>query len=123
MSLTYSMSLTCSISLTTMYAQVIGEPTVVAGNSLGGYASLATAVRYPDLVKGVVLLNAAGRFEEVKAEAQAQVEAALPSTEAGRGAKEALREASGCCPSLLFLASMDSLHGYLCLGFREAENV
>lgn len=74
------------------HAQVIGEPAVVAGNSLGGYASLATAVRYPETVKGVVLLNAAGRFEEVKAEAQAQVEAALPSTEAGQGAKEALRE-------------------------------
>ena len=65
---------------------------MVAGNSLGGYASLATAVRYPDAVKGVVLLNAAGRFEEVKAEAQAQVEATLPNTEAGKEAKEALRE-------------------------------
>jgi pimeloyl-ACP methyl ester carboxylesterase len=72
--------------------QVIGEPAVVAGNSLGGYASLATAVRYPDAVKGVVLLNAAGRFEEVKAEAQAQVEATLPNTEAGQEAKAALRE-------------------------------
>ena len=80
-----------STSLTHTHAQVIGEPAVVAGNSLGGYASLATAVRYPEVVKGVVLLNAAGRFEEVKAEAQAQVEAALPSTEAGQGAKEALR--------------------------------
>ena len=81
-----------SMSLTSACAQVIGEPAVVAGNSLGGYASLATAVRYPEAVKGVVLLNAAGRFEEVKAEVQAQVEAVLPSTEAGQGAKEALRE-------------------------------
>ena len=72
--------------------QVIGEPAVVAGNSLGGYASLATAVRYPDAVKGVVLLNAAGRFEEVKAEAQTQVEATLPNNKAGQEAKEALRE-------------------------------
>lgn len=43
---------------------VIGEPVYIAGNSLGGYVSLATAAERPDLVKGVVLLNAAGRFEE-----------------------------------------------------------
>ena len=89
---------------------------MVAGNSLGGYASLATAVRYPEVVKGVVLLNAAGRFEEVKAEAQAQVEAALPSTEAGQGAKEALREACILCPTLL----LPLLRGSLCLSLREA---
>ena len=65
---------------------------MVAGNSLGGYASLATAVQYPETVKGVVLLNAAGRFEEVKAEAQAQVEAALPDSPIGQEAKGALRE-------------------------------
>ena len=65
---------------------------MVAGNSLGGYASLATAVKYPEAVKGVVLLNAAGRFEEVKAEAQAQVEAALPDNPVGQEAKGALRE-------------------------------
>lgn len=89
---------------------------MVAGNSLGGYASLATAVRYPETVKGVVLLNAAGRFEEVKAEAQAQVEAALPSTEAGQGAKEALREVCYLCPTLLLHLLRDSL----CLSLREA---
>ena len=68
---------------------------MVAGNSLGGYASLATAVKFPDAVKGV-LLNAAGRFEEVKAEAQAQVEAALPNSSIGQEAKGALREV--CAP-------------------------
>ena len=83
---------------------MIGEPAVVAGNSLGGYASLATAVKYPEAVKGVVLLNAAGRFEEVKAEAQAQVEAALPDNPVGQEAKGALREVTtsqlpaSCCP-------------------------
>ena len=76
---------------------------MVAGNSLGGYASLATAVRYPDTVKGVVLLNAAGRFEEVKAEAQAQVEAALPDSPVGQEARGALREVGplGCSASPL----------------------
>jgi pimeloyl-ACP methyl ester carboxylesterase len=44
--------------------QVIGRSTVVAGNSLGGYACLALAATYPDAVKGVILLNSAGPFEE-----------------------------------------------------------
>lgn len=46
--------------------EVVGgdERVVLVGNSLGGYNALATAARQPDLVRGVVLLNAAGRFEE-----------------------------------------------------------
>jgi pimeloyl-ACP methyl ester carboxylesterase len=43
-------------------AQVIGQPTVVAGNSLGGYAALSTAAYYPDFVAGLILLNSAGPF-------------------------------------------------------------
>lgn len=39
------------------------EKIVLVGNSLGGYNSLAAAATHPNLVKGVVLLNAAGRFE------------------------------------------------------------
>ena len=84
---------------------------MVAGNSLGGYASLATAVKYPEAVKGVVLLNAAGRFEEVKAEAQAQVEAALPDNPVGQEAKGALREVgtsqSSATPSPRMSAPLD----------------
>ena len=44
--------------------QVVGEPAVLVGNSLGGYTSLLTAVRYSKEVKAVVLINAAGRFSE-----------------------------------------------------------
>lgn len=40
-----------------------GEKVVLAGNSLGGYNSLATAAAYPDLIDKVILLNAAGRFD------------------------------------------------------------
>ena len=36
----------------------------LCGNSLGGYASLRAASRYPDLFSGVCLLNSAGRFED-----------------------------------------------------------
>ncbi|KAK9915016.1 hypothetical protein WJX75_003662 [Coccomyxa subellipsoidea] len=69
-----------------------GEPVVLVGNSLGGYNCLKASVTSPDLVRGVVLLNSAGRFEEVKAEVEAQVEAALPDSEASDNLKEALRE-------------------------------
>ncbi|DBB12732.1 TPA: hypothetical protein ACH3X3_005508 [Trebouxia sp. C0006] len=56
-------------------------PVVLAGNSLGGYNSLATAARYPELVKGVVLLNGAGRIEDVQTAVEAPVAAGLSSTE------------------------------------------
>lgn len=36
---------------------------VVAGNSLGGYVTLALAVKHPELVAGIALLNSAGSFE------------------------------------------------------------
>ncbi len=41
---------------------VIGRPVVLAGNSLGGYASLCVAAAYPESVAGVILLNSAGPF-------------------------------------------------------------
>ncbi|MCC5640399.1 alpha/beta fold hydrolase [Nostoc sp. CHAB 5844] len=44
--------------------EVIGRKAVLAGNSLGGYASLCVAAQYPDSVAGVVLLNSAGPFSE-----------------------------------------------------------
>lgn len=42
--------------------QVIGHKTVVAGNSLGGYASLCVAAHCPEWVQGAILLNSAGPF-------------------------------------------------------------
>ncbi|GLI59726.1 hypothetical protein VaNZ11_001672 [Volvox africanus] len=42
-----------------------GAPVVLAGNSLGGYVSLATAATHgPELVRGVALLNGAGPFRD-----------------------------------------------------------
>ncbi|GFR43641.1 hypothetical protein Agub_g4742, partial [Astrephomene gubernaculifera] len=38
--------------------QCVGEPAVVVGNSLGGYLAVMLAARRPDLVRGLVLLNA-----------------------------------------------------------------
>ncbi|MFN5838275.1 MAG: alpha/beta fold hydrolase [Pseudanabaena sp.] len=42
----------------------IQRPTIIAGNSLGGYASLCVAADHPQSVAGVVLLNSAGSFTD-----------------------------------------------------------
>ena len=44
--------------------EVIQQPTVVAGNSLGGYACLSAGAEYPEQVAGVILLNSAGPFSD-----------------------------------------------------------
>jgi pimeloyl-ACP methyl ester carboxylesterase len=44
--------------------QVIGEPVVLAGNSLGGYLSLCVAAQYRSSAKGLILLNSAGPFSD-----------------------------------------------------------
>ncbi|MDF5721056.1 MAG: alpha/beta fold hydrolase [Rhizonema sp. PD37] len=44
--------------------EVIGQKAVLAGNSLGGYASLCVAAQRPDTAAGLVLLNSAGPFSE-----------------------------------------------------------
>ncbi|MEI2577560.1 alpha/beta fold hydrolase [Scytonema sp. PRP1] len=44
--------------------EVIGQKAVLAGNSLGGYASLCVAGQRPDAAAGLVLLNSAGPFSE-----------------------------------------------------------
>ena len=45
-------------------AERIGRPTVLVGNSLGGYAALAAAAALGSEAAGVVLLNAAGPFAD-----------------------------------------------------------
>ena len=47
--------------------QRIGRPTVLAGNSLGGFSALAAGVALGDQAAGVVLLNAAGPFSDEQA--------------------------------------------------------
>lgn len=46
-------------------AEVIQKPTVLAGNSLGGYASLYAASESPESASGLILLNSAGPFTEL----------------------------------------------------------
>ncbi|MEL0591432.1 MAG: alpha/beta fold hydrolase [Planktothrix rubescens PR222] len=45
--------------------EVIGQPVILAGNSLGGYACLCVAAQYPSTAKGIILLNSAGPFTEI----------------------------------------------------------
>jgi pimeloyl-ACP methyl ester carboxylesterase len=52
--------------------EIIGQPVVLAGNSLGGYASLCTAAQYPEDAVGLILLNSAGPFTEKENIAEAQ---------------------------------------------------
>jgi pimeloyl-ACP methyl ester carboxylesterase len=42
--------------------EVIGEPAILVGNSLGGYASLCVAAQRPESALGLVLINSAGPF-------------------------------------------------------------
>ncbi|MEO1672223.1 MAG: alpha/beta fold hydrolase [Cyanobacteria bacterium J06631_2] len=44
--------------------EIIQQPTVLAGNSLGGYASLCVAAAYPQSTAGLILLNSAGPFSD-----------------------------------------------------------
>ncbi len=45
--------------------QVIKQPVVIAGNSLGGYIALSVAALRPETSKGVILLNSAGAFTDI----------------------------------------------------------
>ena len=44
--------------------EVIGQPTVLVGNSLGGYSALCVAAQRPSSAAGLVLLNCAGPFTD-----------------------------------------------------------
>jgi pimeloyl-ACP methyl ester carboxylesterase len=46
--------------------QVVRQPMVVVGNSLGGYVALSFAADCPEWTRGVVLLNGAGSFSSQK---------------------------------------------------------
>lgn len=50
--------------------QMIGQPAVMAGNSLGGYASLCMGAQRPESTRGVILLNSAGPFTDLQLSAK-----------------------------------------------------
>ncbi len=51
--------------ITAFIQEVIKQPVVIAGNSLGGYTALSVAAQRPETAKGVILLNSAGSFTEL----------------------------------------------------------
>jgi len=57
--------------------EVIKKPTVIIGNSLGGYAALAAGASLEELSAGVVLLNAAGYFSEEKLIKKSMIQTSL----------------------------------------------
>ena len=59
----YSGQLWCA-QLHDFIAEVIGQPAGLAGNSLGGYASLCIAAEKPQSAAGLILLNSAGPFSD-----------------------------------------------------------
>ncbi len=64
--LAYGGGLWCD-QLAAYVAERIGRPTVLVGNSLGGFAALAAGVALGDQAAGVVLINAAGPFSDEQA--------------------------------------------------------
>ena len=44
--------------------EIIGQPAILVGNSLGGYAALCVASQYPEASRGLILLNSAGPFSD-----------------------------------------------------------
>ncbi|KAI3959032.1 hypothetical protein MKX01_023708 [Papaver californicum] len=50
--------------------EVVKEPAVLVGNSLGGFTALISAADLPDQVVGVALLNSAGQFGGVSAKTE-----------------------------------------------------
>jgi len=46
--------------------EVIGQPAVIAGNSLGGYVALCVGAQRPASTAGVVLINSAGPFTDIQ---------------------------------------------------------
>lgn len=57
--------------------EVIGEPVVLAGNSLGGYAALCVAAQRPTSAAGLILLNSAGPFSDTKIVAKNPIQEAI----------------------------------------------
>ncbi|MEH1999615.1 MAG: alpha/beta fold hydrolase [Nostoc sp.] len=82
-------------------SEVIGQKAVLAGNSLGGYASLCVAAQRPDSAAGLVLLNSAGPFsdsqptsepEALQSEIEADIQPATFQKLLGDGTKWILQQ-------------------------------
>lgn len=57
--------------------EIVKEPAVLVGNSLGGFTALIAAAGLPESVTGVVLLNSAGQFGDGNKEQKTSEETSL----------------------------------------------
>ncbi|XP_030523712.1 pheophytinase, chloroplastic [Rhodamnia argentea] len=57
--------------------EIVREPAVLVGNSLGGFTALVSAGGLPEQVAGVVLLNSAGQFGDPSAKVKKSEESVL----------------------------------------------
>ncbi|CAA7397740.1 unnamed protein product [Spirodela intermedia] len=71
--------------------QVVKEPAVLVGNSLGGFTALMAASELSDAVRGVILLNSAGQFENQSQRAEDRSEESIPKKYLLNPLKEALQ--------------------------------
>ena len=55
--------MSCSNALASLFGRVLKVDGFTIVCSIGGYTVLSAAAAYPDLVSGLVLLNASGQFE------------------------------------------------------------
>eukprot|EP00286_Rhodomonas_abbreviata_P011848 CAMPEP_0181322764 /NCGR_PEP_ID=MMETSP1101-20121128/19405_1 /TAXON_ID=46948 /ORGANISM="Rhodomonas abbreviata, Strain Caron Lab Isolate" /LENGTH=330 /DNA_ID=CAMNT_0023430705 /DNA_START=189 /DNA_END=1181 /DNA_ORIENTATION=+ len=105
-------------------AEVVQEPAVVCGNSIGGVASLRAASLNQEMVKGLVLLNAAGNFEAVplSEEERAELEAIAEEKKKGLGgwlASAFQKIASG----LIFLSTKSRIGPILKQVYHDEQQV
>lgn len=73
--------------------EIVKEPAVLVGNSLGGFTTLFTATEVPELVRGVVLLNSAGQFADPNKPAAAPAEEEEGGSALSRYIVQPLKEA------------------------------
>ncbi|KAL2649648.1 hypothetical protein R1flu_017776 [Riccia fluitans] len=64
--------------------EVVGEPAVLVGNSIGGLTVLLTAATRPDVASGLALLNPSGQFEMSDYSQDAKQMEAVEETAIGR---------------------------------------
>ncbi|XP_015950979.1 pheophytinase, chloroplastic [Arachis duranensis] len=57
--------------------EIVKEPSVLVGNSLGGFTALVSAAALQELVSGVVLLNSAGQFGDGNKQSESSKETPL----------------------------------------------
>ncbi|WVY90818.1 hypothetical protein V8G54_036332 [Vigna mungo] len=57
--------------------EIVKEPTILVGNSLGGFTALVVAIGLPELVNRVALRNSAGQCGDEKRESKTSEETTL----------------------------------------------